>query len=599
MKKTKPIKAVRKWTRKNHKKQYIYYIFVCLLFFLAIITRYFHLQSIRKNDTAFYNLPAGTDMLTYDNQAQEILKGNHPTPYYYGPLYPYLLSLIYFIFGHNLLIPRVIQMIFGIFTCLFIFLITKRVFGKEIGFISLILSVFYDMFIIHEGLLLLETLATFLNTILIFSLLKFEEKKELKYIILGGAFLGLSALSRANILLFLFFVFIWMLIFFKKNGIFYFFLFSLTAFIFISPATIMNYKASKKFIPVTTNGPILFWIGNNECADGTYLIYPIPERLKNRIAEIKDRAYIEDVIRFIKEKPKMFIKLSIKKFFLFWGRFEIANNMNYEDIKRASFVIRLPFFIGFGFVAPFAIFGIFLSLKKKNLLLLFFIFSYMFSIIAIHVLGRYRIGFIPAIIPFAAFALFWIFEKIKKLEYKKLLLSLPILLFSFVIVWQEDIRIFYFIFKHPYGIHENWVITDAKCDLSKRNDITLYNSESAKKEFIIIEDLSLVKDIKLSFDYMAYGEGRLIINVNDGTYYIKTDIKPTQGMGFNFCNITLPTKFFKKGKNSFVFKVEGNWAFSFPYDPTHSFGRSFQFVNGRFKKINGEFIASLTMNKGQ
>ncbi|MEW6103371.1 MAG: glycosyltransferase family 39 protein [bacterium] len=593
MKRKKPIKKrlnIRQWTK------YVYWLFVVVLLVTAIFTRYIHLKSIQKNDSTFYNLPAGTDMLTYDNQAQEILKGRHPAPYYYGPLYSYFLSLAYLIFGHNLYIIRFIQMIFGVFTCLFIFLIAKKVFGKGVAIVSLALSVFYDMFIVHEGLILLEALATFLNTLFIFFLLKSEETRQLKYIFLSGILLALSSLCRTSILLFLPFVFIWMLVFFKRRAFSYFFIFSLTTFIFISPATIMNYLSSKKFTLVTTNGPVLLWIGNNECADGTYLTYPLPEKLQKRLSEIGDRAYIEDVIRFAKEKPKLFLNLLLKKFLLFWGRFEIANNMNYEDIKKASYIIRLPFFIGFGFIAPLSLFGMILSLKNKRCLLLFlFIFSFILSIIAIHVLGRYRISFIPAIIPFASCTLFWLYEKIRKMEYKRILLSIPLLSLCFFIIWQEDARIFYFKLKNPAGIHKDGVITDSKCILSQRNAIVLHNGEEAKKEFMIIEDISLYKEAKLSFDYMAYGEGKLIIDINEGVYSIQANIQPTQGMSFNLYNIPLPIKFLKKGKNSFVFKVEGDWVFVLPYDPIYSFKRSHQFIDGKFKKINGEFIISLNL----
>ena len=104
-------------------------------------------------------------------------------------------------------------------------------------------------------------------------------------------------------------------------------------FLTISPVTIMNYISSKKFILISTNGPVSLWVGNNEKADGTFL-FPAPsEKLTNRRKEIGDKAFIEDVIRFIKEKPGDFARLTLRKFLLFWGAFEVANNMNYEQIK--------------------------------------------------------------------------------------------------------------------------------------------------------------------------------------------------------------------------------------------------------------------------
>jgi len=573
-------------------------------FFLSLgaLFRILHLQGIESNDPTFYSLPYGTDMVTYDNQAQDILKGKHPAPYYYGPLYPYFLSLIYLIFGHNLYIPRLIQMVIGVFTCFFIFLVAKRVFGRAVAIISLGLSCFYDMFIIHEGLLLLEALATFLNIVLIFFLIKFQETRKLKDIILSGIFLALSALSRASILLFLPFVFIWMLAFFKKRAFFYFFVFSTTAFIFISPATIMNYIATKKFILISTSGPINFWIGNNEKADGTYLAVPHPKRLEKRLKEIGDRAYIEDVIRFIKEKPKEFIKLTLRKFFLFWGAFEVANNMNYNQIKGWSSIMKYPFFIGFGTIAPLALFGIFLSLRnRKTLLLNLFVLSFMGGMVAMFVLGRYRINFLPILIIFAGYSILWLYERVKEKGYIRILKTLPIFLLFLLLVWHKEIYGICFPFINPNGIHreENGITIIKDCGDEWRGGdaVFLRNGDRVKKELIIKEDLSLYKSAEVSFKYSGDGSPVLTLGVNNSYSLPMRFTLSTQGLVKAF-SCPIPINLLKKGENSFELKLDGNALFALLYDTTYSFGRSYQFKENGFKKIKkGEFMVWLSLLK--
>ncbi|MDI6752166.1 MAG: hypothetical protein QME07_04830, partial [bacterium] len=103
--------------------------------------------------------------------------------------------------------------------------------------ISLVISIFYGMFYIHEGVLLMESLVAFLNTISIFLLLRVEDKPSYKNIAFAGITIGLSALARANILLFIPFILIWMLSIsnFKK-----FSFLCLILLLTISPATIRN-----------------------------------------------------------------------------------------------------------------------------------------------------------------------------------------------------------------------------------------------------------------------------------------------------------------------------------------------------------------------
>ncbi|MEW6482465.1 MAG: glycosyltransferase family 39 protein [bacterium] len=189
-------------------------IIVSLLLLVALIFRLIYLSSLKANDPSFYNPQPGTDMLTYDNYAKQILDGtfSEKEPYYYGPLYFYFLALIYKIFGIDPYFPRLIQMILGVLTSFLTYLIAKKVFNKTIGYICLIILILYAMFYIHEGVLLMESLITFLNTLSIFLLLRIEDNPSYKNIAFAGISLGLSALARANILLFIPFLLPWMLI---------------------------------------------------------------------------------------------------------------------------------------------------------------------------------------------------------------------------------------------------------------------------------------------------------------------------------------------------------------------------------------------------
>ncbi|MEW6680704.1 MAG: glycosyltransferase family 39 protein, partial [bacterium] len=338
-------------------------IIVSLLLLVGFILRLIYLSQIKEVNL----LLAGGDMITYHNQAIQILNGSFPKgPYYYNPLYSYFLALIYSIFGPNPYIVRKVQAIMGIILCLLIYLIARNVFDRKVALISLFLSTIYGLFMLYETCLLIEVLSTFLITLSLFFLLN----PSYKNLALAGISLGLSALARANILLFIPFLLIWMLKSSRVKGlgsrVIRFGFLCLIILLTISPCTIRNYLASGKFVLISTNGPVLLWIGNNPYATGEYKYPPSPynEMVAERVKKEGDKAYIKEVISFIKEDPKGFLRLLFKKFLLFWSSLEIDNNFNSLIQRGYSHLLSLSIFIGFGIIGPLALIGILLSLSS-------------------------------------------------------------------------------------------------------------------------------------------------------------------------------------------------------------------------------------------
>jgi 4-amino-4-deoxy-L-arabinose transferase-like glycosyltransferase len=597
---------MKKKKRQTQRTWYKEWLIITPLLLAALIFRIIYLVQGETNDPTFWHPGAGTDMFTYDSQAQNILKGIHPAPYYYGPLYSYFLSTIYFVFGHNLYIARFVQHIFGVFTCFFIYLIAKRCFGNHVGYISLFISCLYDMFILHEGLLLIEFLSTFLNALLILLLLRTEDTFSYKRFALAGIVIGLSGLARTNILLFVPFILIWMLMgsgvrdyrsCLKRFG-----LLCLVILLTISPATLMNYIYAKRFVLVSTNGPVSFWVGNNKNADGTYMMPPMSDRLAKRLNEIGDKAYIEDAIRFIREEPGNFARLTWRKFLLFWGSFEVANNMNYEQIKGWSPIIKMPFFIGFGTVVPLSLLGMVLSLRnRKGLILYLFLLSFMIGMVAFFVLGRYRIAGLPAFIPFAGFSLVFLYERLKKRSYRPILFSFLILVPSILFVHQKGIADSLFPLLHPEGLYlqegKGLIIRDTTLEWSGGNAVTFGKGGGTKKELVLKDDPSSYKKILLYFKYgTSEASGRLAVDINEKAKGF-IDLKFTEGL-VKYASLSLSPSLVHKGKNSFIFTIEGETIFALPYDTSYSFGRSFELKNNRWERIKkGEFFVWFEIEK--
>jgi len=581
-------------------------IVVSGLLLLALILRLIYLSHLKSNDPGFYEPPPGTDMLTYHNYAKAILNGTlEKEPYYYGPLYFYFLALIYKIFGIDLYIARLIQMILGVSTSLLIYLIARKVFNKTVALISLILSIFYGMFYIHEGVLLMESLVTFLNTLAIFLLLRIEDNPSYKNIAFAGIAIGLSALARANILLFVPFIFIWILrnskLKTKSLKLLKYAFLCLIILLTISPATIRNYLVSGKFVLISTNGPINFWIGNHENARGWFDGTSLSQDLIERIKEKGDKAYIEDVVNFIKRNPGGYLTLLFRKFLLFWSMDEISNNLNYDLFKAYSMLLRYFLFVGFWFIAPLGLCGIVLSRKiwKKVVLLYLFIFSFMISTIIFFVLGRYRIPFIPFLIIFASFAIWWWYEEFRRKRYKSLfslILSFPFL----VLVYFQPINNIFSSILYSEGKEVKKgaaiVIKDDNDDWHWGKAFVLYSpSNMVKKELFIKK--GIIKKIKKAYLFVrtaTFKEGRLTVNIN-GRNIGSIFIENTNGK-ISVFTIEFDPKCLYYEKNFITVVPEENGEFYMVIDETYTFRRSYILKNGKWEKLNkGEFMIWLEL----
>ena len=104
------------------------FIIVIAIFIIAIIVRILFIQQITHSPLTYFSI----DDEYYNVWALEISKGNIiGKEIFYGlPFYPYLLGLIYFLFGHSILIARIFQIVLGSVSCVLLYFIGKKVFDK-------------------------------------------------------------------------------------------------------------------------------------------------------------------------------------------------------------------------------------------------------------------------------------------------------------------------------------------------------------------------------------------------------------------------------------------------------------------------------------
>lgn len=150
-----------------------------------------------------FGRPVGSDQGFYDNVAQNILTGKDFTDRGRDagiePLYPLFLAGIYKVFGHNYDIVRIIQIIIFALSVVFVYLLSKRLFGRRVAIWSSIATALFYGIANQAGSLTTETLFIFLLTVFAWAIYNASINGKYVWFAAAGAILGLAALTRGII----------------------------------------------------------------------------------------------------------------------------------------------------------------------------------------------------------------------------------------------------------------------------------------------------------------------------------------------------------------------------------------------------------------
>jgi len=376
-------------------------------------------------------LPGTYDQVTYDALAQSLLAGRGysftkdwwPATPAYAPtahwsfLYPLYLAAVYGLFGHHPLNARLIQAIAsGILLPLLIFRIGRHIFGARVGLIAAGLSAVYIYFVYYNGALVTETfhmLAVLWSLEIALELTKRTSRWQ--WVKLGLA-LGIAALLRQVILLFVPVLFIWLLWEGRKRIQLRDLVIPTAVIVaLILPWTVRNYLVFHRFVPLNTNaGFAFFWANHPEHGTDFVLLFSnekyaslIPQELRGlNEAEMND-ALMRRGLGFVVEDPWRYLLLSlsrVKELFKFWPSTE------------SSLLSNVARVFSFGLALPFILHGLFLSRPQWRRCLLLYLFIAIYSLIYLlsWVQIRYRIPLDPVLLVFAGLSVLTIADRCTK-----------------------------------------------------------------------------------------------------------------------------------------------------------------------------------------
>ncbi|MBN1405299.1 MAG: tetratricopeptide repeat protein [Candidatus Omnitrophica bacterium] len=439
----------------NLSRKFPDFLFSIIVLIAALSIRLIFLYQI--SDSSFN--PLYLDSSYYDSWALEISKGDVlGKEIFYGlPLYPYFLGLLYFIFGRSIFIVQIVQASVDAISCVLLYYIGKLIFSRAVGIIAALIFAFYGMSLYFESYLSSVSLAIFFTLIIILVLFSIYKKDSFLKWIFVGFLIGTAALVNSSVILFLPFIAVWSYIGTgqtKRVNSFLRLCFMLAAFLsIISMVTLRNYVVGKDFVPVTSHGGITFYAGNNPYSNGSFYL---PANLGRGVVNTKIASrniaeqalgrklkpsevsayWYNQAFNFIKNKPRMYLKLTLKKIYLFWWVREIPEGLPFKILKKYSLVLKLPLF-GFAFISPFSILGLMISYRKKRkdrFILYLFLCSILLATTTYFVNSRYKMLAEPILILFAASALSFIYTQMKEKKYVRLFSIVAGVFFLYVIL---------------------------------------------------------------------------------------------------------------------------------------------------------------------
>jgi len=394
---------------------------------LGLVLRLIHL-------TRLHALPAFSELTldprAYDQWAQQIAAGVWVgrSAFWVDPLYAYFLGALYWLFGHDLFLPRLMNAAFGVATAAVVAATAFRVWGSRAAAIVGAFVVVLFLPAIHYESQLEKTA---LSVLLVAATVHLFLIGTPRAIAAAGVLAGLGTLARGNGILFVPLGALALALGWDRSprdplsvgtgrrarraalwlgG----------ALPLIALATVHNYLASGELVPTTTNLGINLYLGNN--AGNVYGYYQPPiflqastdteqpnfrseaQRRTGRV--LSDRALSDywagQSWEAIKAAPGQAALRTLHKLQLVFNNIEVPDSAAIEGTETWSPVFRLPVF-RFGQVLCLAVLGIAVGWRRRGVWIVVAVAAtYTASLLPFFIMGRLRVQLLPPLAVLAA-----------------------------------------------------------------------------------------------------------------------------------------------------------------------------------------------------
>jgi len=409
------------------------------------------------------------DSLYHHEWALDLVAGGTPgtDAFFRGPMYPYFLAALYKVSGSSIAFAVLVHHFLGALTAGFVYLTARELFSRRVSLVAGLMVALYWVLVYMEGDLLVETLFIFFNSMSLWLLTAGIKRRHLVMLATGGLALGLATITRPSVMVF--FPAIPLAIWLAsqrstsarppaggadgapaasgrgvigdrtRRAAFGWLTQSIVVAIAVAlpimPVMIRNYRVAHAIVPVGASGGVNFYIGNNPVSDGSTAIVPgtradwwggyedaigIAEKdlgRKLKLSEVSDY-YFQRGFDYIKSHPSEATALMAKKFQMFWGAGERANDKYIYFFWHLAKMKYLPL-PGFWLIAPLAILGAVLLWRRRSELVMFYLFVALYSVgvIVFFVNARFRLPIVPVLCLFAAYGAVYLWRAFREKQF--------------------------------------------------------------------------------------------------------------------------------------------------------------------------------------
>jgi len=375
---------------------------LAVILFAAAAQRLVYLQELRA--TPYYCAPL-IDSWEYHRDALLILRfGNASNgPFWHPPLYTYLLSQIYRAAGSGPLAPRLVNFVFALVSAGVLYRFARRLTTTAGALVATAIFVLMPLNLFFEGQLLPVQLGIFLMIVMLsITAIALDNGKPWTWLTAGVLF-GLAALTLPTVVLFGIAMIPWLFSMLnRRQAIAGAFLFAAGAAVAIAPVTARNWRMTREFVLISTNGGVNFFLGNNVRSDQLVQLRPGSEwegliRLAgNRGDAEASRFFFRMGLEFIWREPGNAAVLYAKKAYRLVNNLDLMRNQDIAYHRSLFWALRMPW-LGFGWLTALAIVGWQLlgGVRRDRQLLALFITSYAVGVLLFFITARYRMPLVP------------------------------------------------------------------------------------------------------------------------------------------------------------------------------------------------------------
>jgi 4-amino-4-deoxy-L-arabinose transferase-like glycosyltransferase len=280
-------------------------------------------------------------------------------PFWQPPLYPLVLGALYWLGGHSLWWPRLLQAVLGALTAVLASRVARRVSGRgDVELIAGLLVALHGPLVFYDGELLSTSLGTFLGTGALW--LAVREAPSLWVALACGVCIGLGALSVAQLLL-LVLPLAWALARGRpmRAG-----LCVAACAAVVLCATAFNRARTGEWLLISANGGINLWLGNNADVDQAMAIRPgaawealvdEPSRHGFQTPASQDAYFTRKALSFCRQQPLRCLGNLLWKARLLLVARELPRNEDLYVVRSQSPVLQALTVSPLGVALPYAL----------------------------------------------------------------------------------------------------------------------------------------------------------------------------------------------------------------------------------------------------